>query len=70
MKKTFNKELVMTKEDNEDFENSTKFQICDNDYVDGDVMLMIMIMLMVMIIIISLENTDVLHIAIEISMLS
>ena len=25
MKKIFNKELVMTKEDNEDFENSTKF---------------------------------------------
>ena len=31
MKKQFNKELVMTKEDNEDFE------ICDNDYIDGDV---------------------------------
>ena len=29
--------LVMTKEDNEDFENSTKCWICDNDYVDGDV---------------------------------
>ena len=37
MKKHFNKELVMTKEDNEDFKNSTKCWICDNDYVDTDV---------------------------------
>ena len=27
----------MTKEDNEDFENSTKSWICVNDYIDGDV---------------------------------
>ena len=27
----------MTKEDNEDFENSTKCWICDNDYIDTDV---------------------------------
>ena len=26
----------MTKEDNEDFKNSTKCWICDNDYVDND----------------------------------
>ena len=25
----------MTKKDNEDFENSTKCSICDNDYIDG-----------------------------------
>ena len=37
MKKHFNKELVMTKEDNEDFKNSTKCWICDNDYIDNDV---------------------------------
>ena len=37
MKKHFNKKLVMTKEDNEDFENSTKCWICDNAYVDGNV---------------------------------
>ena len=37
MKKHFNKELVMAKEGNEDFENSTKCWICDNDYVDNDV---------------------------------
>ena len=37
MKKYFNKELVMTKEDNEDFNNSTKSWICDNYYVDNDV---------------------------------
>ena len=27
----------MNKEDNKDFENSTKCWICDNDYIDGDV---------------------------------
>ena len=37
MKKHFKKELVMTKEDNENFEDSTKCSICDNDYVDNDV---------------------------------
>ena len=37
MKKHFNKELAMTKDDNEDFENSTKCWICDNDYIDSDV---------------------------------
>ena len=36
LKKHFNKELVMTKEDNEHFENSKRW-ICDNDYADGDV---------------------------------
>ena len=37
VKNHFNKELVMTKEDNEDFKNPTKCWICDNDYIDGDV---------------------------------
>ena len=37
MKKHFNKELVMTKEDNKDFENSTKCWIRDNDYIDDGV---------------------------------
>ena len=39
MKKHFNKELVMTKKDDEDFERSTstKCWICDNVYVDVDV---------------------------------
>ena len=37
MRKHFKKELVMTKKDDDDFENSTKYQICDNVYVDGDV---------------------------------
>ena len=37
MKKYFNKELVMTKKDNEDFKNSTKCWICNNDYGDNDV---------------------------------
>ena len=37
MKKHFNKELVMTKEANEDYKNSTKCWTCDNSYVDGDV---------------------------------
>ena len=39
MKKHFNKELVMTKKENKDFENTTKCWICDNDYIDGDVKL-------------------------------
>ena len=37
IKKQFNKELMMTRKDNEDFKNSTKCWICDNTYVDGDV---------------------------------
>ena len=37
MKKHFNKEFVMTKEDNEDFKNSTKCWICDNDYIDNSI---------------------------------
>ena len=37
MKKHVNKELVMTKGGNEDFNDSTKCWICDNDYVDNDV---------------------------------
>ena len=36
MKKNFNKKFVMTKEDSEDIENSTKIYICDNAYVDSD----------------------------------
>ena len=34
MKKHFNKELAMTKKDNENFKNSAKCWIYDNDYVD------------------------------------
>ena len=37
MEKYINKEFIMTKKDNQDFENSTKSWICDNDYVDTDV---------------------------------
>ena len=37
MKKLFNKELVMTKERNENFKYSTKCSICDNYYVDNNV---------------------------------
>ena len=37
MKTHFNTELVMTKEDNEDFKNSIKCWIGDNDYVDNDI---------------------------------
>ena len=35
IKKYLNKELVMPKEGNEDFKNSTKYWICDNDFVDN-----------------------------------
>ena len=37
IKKHFNKELVMTKEDNKNLKNSTKCWICDNDYIDNNV---------------------------------
>ena len=36
MKKHFNKEFTTTKEDNEDFKNSTKCWISNNDYVEND----------------------------------
>ena len=38
-KNHFKKELATTKEDSEDFKNSTKCWICDNDYIDKDVKL-------------------------------
>ena len=37
MKNHFNKEVVMAKEENEDFKNLSKCWICDDDYVDNDV---------------------------------
>ena len=37
MKKHFNRELVMTKKDGEDFGNSTKCWICNNVGVNVDV---------------------------------
>ena len=36
-KKHFKKKLVMTKKEDEDFENSTKCWICDHAYVEGNV---------------------------------
>ena len=36
MKKYFNIELVKAKDGSEDFQNSSKYWICDNTYVDGD----------------------------------
>ena len=39
IKKHFHKELA-TKKDDIDFENSTKYWICDNDYVERDVKIM------------------------------
>ena len=37
IKKHFNKDLVMTKKDNEDFMNSIKCCFCYNAYVKSDV---------------------------------
>ena len=37
MKKKFNKDLGLTKKDEEDFEKSTKCWSCDNSYTDGDI---------------------------------
>ena len=36
MEKRFKKELIMSKNDDAVFQNSTKCWICDNVYVDGD----------------------------------
>ena len=36
IKKRFNKNLVITKDDDEDFNNSTKSWICDNAFIQGD----------------------------------
>ena len=37
MKRNFNKDILMTKKDNEGFKKSTRCWICDNEYADGDV---------------------------------
>ena len=37
MKNILTKKLVTIKENNENFENSTKCWICDNDYINNDV---------------------------------
>ena len=52
----------MTKNGEEGFENSTKCWICDNAYFDGDSELRFTV--------ISLENIEVLHIEVLISMLN
>ena len=57
-KKHFNKELALSKKDDESFENSTKCWVCSNVYVNGDV------------IIISLKNKEALQTEIAISRLS
>ena len=62
MKKHFNKELVMAKKGEEGFDNSTKCWIYDNAYFDGDSELRFVV--------ISLENIEVLHIEVLISMLN
>ena len=63
MKKHFNEKLVMTIEDNENFKNSSKCWICDNDYIDNDV-------IAIDIIVILLEKIEALHIEIVISILN
>ena len=50
MEKHFSKELVVTKEDYEDFENSSKFWICNNGYTGNDVKVREMIVISVEII--------------------
>ena len=41
MKKSFNKDLVITEKDNEDFMNSGKCSICDHTYGKSDVKVML-----------------------------
>ena len=36
MKEYFSKKLVKTKEDNQNYERSTKYCICDNTFVKGN----------------------------------
>ena len=43
IEKDFNKELVMIKKDKENFKNSFKRWICDNDYVNNDVIIPILL---------------------------
>ena len=69
MKKHFNKELVMTKKEIEDFKNSTKCWICDNDYIDTNDVNTIL-MLNKKIIVISPENIKALQIETVISILN
>ena len=52
----------MNKEDNEDFKNSTKCQICENDYVNNDAKVRDHCHIT--------ESIDALHIGIAISMLN
>ena len=61
MKKHFNKELVMAKKGNENFKNSTKYWICDNDYIDDDAKVRERIIVLL------LENIEALRIEIVIS---
>ena len=63
MNNYFNKKLVMTKEENANFKNYTKYWICDNDYIDNDIRVRIAGKL-------SLENIAALHIEIVISILN
>ena len=53
----------MTKEENANFKNYTKYWICDNDYIDNDIRVRIAGKL-------SLENIAALHIEIVISILN
>ena len=62
MKKDFNKELVTTKEDDEDFKNSTKF--------GSVIMIMLIMMLKNDIVVTSVENVEVQHIEIVTSTLT
>ena len=62
MKKDFNKELVTTKEDDEDFKNSTKFK--------SVITIMLIMMLKKDIVVISVENVEVQHIEIVTSKLT
>ena len=55
-----NKKIVITKKDNEDFKNSSKYWICDSDNVDNDVKVRDQIE----------ENIEALHIEIVISILN
>ena len=60
MKKYFNKEIVMTEDDNKNFESSTNCWICDKIFVEADAKVSNLVM--------SLENIGMQHT--EIAMLT
>ena len=61
MKKTFNKELVMTIKDNEDFKISANVRFSEICYAGSVIIIILTVMLKEEIIVISYENIETMH---------